>query len=83
MTSSPATLLAAALFMLSLSLSLSDPSSLLVLVLRLFGLLGLAFAAEPGDRVRSLSSLSVEPSSSVVVAELGLGGGAAAPYRLT
>jgi hypothetical protein len=36
-------LLAAALFLLSLSLSLSDPSSLLELVLRL---LGLALAAE-------------------------------------
>ena len=74
--SSPAAMLAAALLMLSLSLSLSDPSSLLELVLRL---LGLALAAEPGDRVRSLSSLSAEPSSSVVVAESGLGGGAAAP----
>ena len=48
-------------------------------MLRLNGLHGLALAAEPGDRVRSLSSLSAEPSSSVVVAESGLGGGAAAP----
>jgi hypothetical protein len=65
--------------MLSLSLSLSDSSPLLELMLRLNGLHGLALAAEPGDRVRSLSSLSAEPSSSVVVAESGLGGGAAAP----
>eukprot|EP01046_Picozoa_sp_COSAG06_P066955 COSAG06_NODE_17129_length_959_cov_3.998837_1_plen_69_part_00 len=67
------------LFVLSPSLSLSDPSSLLELMLRLIGLHGLALAAEPGDRVRSLSSLSAEPSSSVVVVESGLGGGAAAP----
>ena len=72
--SSPAAMLAAALLMLSLSLSLSDPSSLLELKLRLIGLHGLALAAEPGDRVRSLSSLSAEPSSSVVVVERSASG---------